>query len=811
MSPRPSYLFAVLILFSAAALPAAELSGVVLDSGGLPLPGATVQLLAAGAPLSQTISDGAGGFRFTDLAPGRYSLRAELDGFSPVEADQVEVGDATTRIELTLQPALQEAVTVEASEQDDMVSAPAGASPGGTIQAQVLQESPLRGDRFQDSLPLLPGVVRGPDGLINIGGARASQSSLLVNGSSVTDPVTGTFATNLPLEAVERVSVFTSPYLAQYGRFTGGVTAVETRPGSNDWKFSFNNFFPRLRTEGGSLRGIDAATPRLRLGGPIVRDRWTFSQSLTYKFVRTDIEELPFGSDESILRSFDSLTQIDFTPNDRDRWTFTASFFPSETEYVNLGALDPQPTVPDLLIGGSNFALARRTILGDDRFLELSYALRDFDLELRPVGELPYRLTTAGRAGNYFRAEDRSGLSHEWLGAYTFPLEARGRHLLKAGFDFSHSDFSGSSRYRPIEVLRRDGSLAQRIHFSGDTAIGDSDLLAGAYLQDNWDLAERLQLELGLRFDSSRLIGDAKLSPRFGFVFNPLQSAKLTLRGGFGRFYDQIFLNIRDFANLQQRTITRFESDGITPIGAPQTFVPTLAQDLDIPSSRTWNLEADWGLHPALLLKINYLERRGQNEFLVEPLATPTGHQVLLSNDGSSLVRELELTARVRARGQEFFVSYVRARSRADLNDFGSLFGTYQQPLIYPNEFGPAPFDVPHRMLFWGSFDLPWGLHASPAIEIRSGFPTTVVSEEGEVVGQRNRGGRFPTVFDANVRIFRDVDLPRGYRARVGFNFFNVTNHFNPRDVQNNLGSAEFGEFFNSVDFTIRGAFQLLF
>ena len=57
------------------------------------------------------------------------------------------------------------------------------------------------------SRPLLyvPGVVRGPDGLLNVKGARASQSGFLVNSASVTDPVTGESAINLPLEAVQSV------------------------------------------------------------------------------------------------------------------------------------------------------------------------------------------------------------------------------------------------------------------------------------------------------------------------------------------------------------------------------------------------------------------------------------------------------------------------------------------------------------------------------------------------------------------------------------------------------------------------------
>jgi len=43
------------------------------------------------------------------------------------------------------------------------------------------------------------------------------------------------------------------------------------------------------------------------------------------------------------------------------------------------------------------------------------------------------------------------------------------------------------------------------------------------------------------------------------------------------------------------------------------------------------------------------------------------------------------------------------------------------------------------------------------------------------------------------------------YRFKVGLKVFNVTNHFNPRDYQGNLASANYGGFANSVGRTYRG------
>ncbi len=40
---------------------------------------------------------------------------------------------------------------------------------------------------------------------------------------------------------------------------------------------------------------------------------------------------------------------------------------------------------------------------------------------------------------------------------------------------------------------------------------------------------------------------------------------------------------------------------------------------------------------------------------------------------------------------------------------------------------------------------------------------------------------------------------------------FNVTNHWNPRDVQNNVDSPNFGTFYNSIGTTVRGKFEIDF
>jgi len=84
------------------------------------------------------------------------------------------------------------------------------------------------------------------------------------------------------------------------------------------------------------------------------------------------------------------------------------------------------------------------------------------------------------------------------------------------------------------------------------------------------------------------------------------------------------------------------------------------------------------------------------------------------------------------------------------------------------------------------------------------------VDEERNFVGVRNRAGRFPRFASLDVQLTRQFHIPffgKKYKVRAGIKVFNLLNSFNPRDLQNNLVSPRFGEFFNSVERTFRGKF----
>ena len=781
-----------------------------IGAGGQPesLPGASLTLTAAGTgtkPPLTTVTGATGTYRFTDLAAGEYTVTVECTGFKPFSGT-VDVRSGTALAQnFDLEIAgVSDQVTV--GPENEGVNTTDSAVPVSFGQAK-LQTLPLANERFEDALPLVPGVVRGPDGLINVKGARASQSGLTVNSTNVTDPVTGEFALNLPIEAVESVAVLTNPYAAEYGQFTGGVTAVQTRSGTDKFDVQVDSFLPRIRRSGGSTAGIEAFTPRVTVSGPLIKDRVKFIQSFEYRFISTPIENLPARARNTDLESFDSLSQLDWDINDNDHLTTTFSLFPEKLRYVGLDTFNAQPVTPDFKQRGYFWAINERHVMNGGSFLETTFSIKQFDADIYPSsGNAPLDLAPDGNAGNYFNVQSRRSRRYSAQVVYSFsPPNFAGTHFIRVGAGSSYITFTGRSTNQAVRILRADGSRSQQIDFTGAGQLDRNKREYFAFFGDKWTVNQRLTLEYGVRFDRDNLAGQNNLAPRLGFAFLPFSDGRTVIRGGVGLFYDQISLNIATFTQLQDRVLTRFGPDGVQPLGVPQPQRFQLAEaSIRTPRSVNWNIQVDREWLKNLFVRVGYEQRNAQREFVLDPLESSTTEStLLLSNGGSSRYRELQVTARYTFRENDELVgSYTRSSARGDLNDFNAFFGNFENPIIRPNERGLLTFDTPNRFLLWGRIRTVYGLTLAPVLDLRNGFRVSTIDENRHFVGPRNRAGRYPYFASLDLQISKTVSLPtrwKKYRADVGLKIFNLTNHFNPRDYQNNLASGAFGGFYNGV------------
>src|ERR1700686_3683429 len=307
------------------------------------LPG--VLIVLHGPITKETESDAKGAFAVDGLSPGTYQIEANAPGLYAALAVEVGTGTSSTvPVEMNV-AAVTSTVNVTTSDTAQGEES----AQHNTISPSVVEKAPNHEEKIESLLPLVPGVVRGPDGRINIKGAQATQAGWLVNSANVTDPATGGQAINLPIDVVSSVQVISNPYDPEYGKFTGAISSLETRT-SNFEKFhvSVQNLVPRARDRDGHIVGIGAFTPRTTITGPLIKDRLAFTQSLEYRFVPPPVESLPPLQRDTKLESFDSFSQFDLKISERKSATLSVAVFPQKFDYLGLNTFPPQPSTTDL-------------------------------------------------------------------------------------------------------------------------------------------------------------------------------------------------------------------------------------------------------------------------------------------------------------------------------------------------------------------------------------------------------------------------------------------------------------------------------
>ena len=788
---------------AAAQAAASTVSGTVSIAGpdGAPLvvPGVTVTLVCGGADPRVEVSNEQGGFSFADVAAagGACSIVAELQGFSSATTDvAVKAGEpSSVNLRLGLDT-LREEVTVTArplASETETVGARVE-----RMDAAAMASAPIASERFQDALPLIPGVVRGPDGLLNVGGARSSQTAVTFNSANGTDPVTGEEAIELPIDAVSSVLVRGAAYAPEFGLSAGAMTLVESRKAGDAWKATINDLEPRLRRRGGEWKGIESWTPRVTVGGPIVKERVTLLESVQYEFSQTRVFGLPPFESDTKLQSFESFTRGDWMIDARNRLSASAMVSPRKTTYAGLNTLNPQSVTADIENHNVLGSVSDQLIVGDTGVLETRVSVKQFDSTIGPAqGSGPMVLAPDGNRGSYFNDQDRTSRRAEWFDSYSFAPFGPA-HLVKAGAGVSYESMNGFSRSRTVEIVREDGIVSQEIAFAGSGALDRRKTAGRGYAQDTWTAAPRVTVQYGARLDYESVTGGVDLAPRASATLVASGDGRTIVRAGAGVFRAAVPLNVASFAQQQTRRITRFDAGGRIPV---VDLANVDADDLRAPRSVTWNVEVDREWVKNLFVRAGYQQR--ENRF--EPVVDAGASAIVLRTDGRSRYREAQVTTRYAFHGADQIVaSYTRSSAVGSLNDFNSFFGNIENPVIRPDERGPLPWDAPHRVLVWASLSLPRGFAVFPVLDARTGFPLSNLDADRNFVGPRDAAGRFPTFVSVDAQVTKKL-VVFGHNATIGLKVFNITDHFNPRDYQGNIASANFGSFDNAVGRTFRG------
>jgi outer membrane receptor protein involved in Fe transport len=339
--------------------------------------------------------------------------------------------------------------------------------------------------------------------------------------------------------------------------------------------------------------------------------------------------------------------------------------------------------------------------------------------------------------------------------------------------------------------------------------------MLGFYFQDDWKATHRLTLNLGLRWDRDfNLVGaDTQLrnrtylalktighpaaaslpkddnkdfSPRVGFAYDLRGNGKHVLRGGYGLYYGQVFLNIPLFM-LQQANPTIFASAfsissagpgdiradivpgtgiqlsnwrfGIDPnptIPPPQTkFLGgetgrIMDPNYHNPFTQQWNLGYAYQLNRNSVIEIEYVHTIGLREsktLNINPRIPPTTVRVLDARfvaAGLPKLGRIDLEASVgRSRYDALNLSYRRRLSNHfSLNAsyrlskalaYNGASAAFRNRAVDPNnvfrplDFGPTPNDERHRVVASGVFELPWDIQIAPIMQMASARPYTAI------------------------------------------------------------------------------------
>ena len=240
----------VFATFIAAQTTSTEILGTVTDSTGAVVPAARVTLVrVATNERRETLTNSSGGYSFPLIEIGEYSIKAEAQGFKPMEKTGVAVQlqqRARVNFELSIGDT-RETIEVVASAVQLKTE---DAAVGQVIENKRIIELPLNGRNISALAVLTAGVqfgsqrsgesgtggqIPGRMVAVSANGQRPVGSQITMDGVIITGSQNNMVAFTPSIDAVEEFKVQTSSYSAEYGQSSGAVVQIAMKGGSNQF------------------------------------------------------------------------------------------------------------------------------------------------------------------------------------------------------------------------------------------------------------------------------------------------------------------------------------------------------------------------------------------------------------------------------------------------------------------------------------------------------------------------------------------------------------------------------------------------
>lgn len=798
----PTAVLAVLSL--CAALPAqVAITGRIVDETGEGVSGARLEIREPDGsnPVVAVSSDLAGNFSFSLPAPGSYDLRAERQGFYVFHSRGQNFEATVNQFTITLNH------QQEFSERIDVTASPPAIDPQQPADRKELDNTEILAvpypapQDYRNALQLLDGVVQDNSGRYHFNGASTSQTNYTLDGFNISNPVTGQLDTRVNIDSIQAMTVQNSRFSAENGRGSAGVMDLTTKMGDDRFRFSGTNFVPGIASDGGWH--INKWTPRLEVSGPLAKGRAWFHNGADVFYSNDTIQGLPRGQNRTHGTTISDLTRLQVNLTHAN--ILSASFLLNlaDTTRIGLSFLNPAESTTNSRQLTFMSTIRDQHYFGGGALLDVGFADTRGMLRSDPQGTSLYQITPSGNLGNYFENLDRHFYRQQTLANLFLPtLHFHGAHLLKFGTDFERESFHESELLHDYEVLLADGSVARYVTFTGSPFEKRKNFEGANYLQDHWQVREGLAVEAGVRLEWNEIVRHLELAPRLSAAWTPAALGGLKLSAGWGVYYDAISL---DVVSRQGQTslATFYLPEGIVHGPVPTSFLVN-DQTLKAPYYRTTSLSAERKLPMDFYGTLSFTDRAGVHGFAFDT-QTPisgadfyNGAVYMLQNSRRDRYDAGTLSVRRTFAGKyEWFIGYTRSRAKTSAAVDYSL----QNPIFAPQAAGPLAWDTPNRVHMWGWLPMP-AAHpkllnfltrsttAAYLVEYRTGFPFSVVDQEGFLIGGPNQR-RYPDYFSINLhfeRQFRAIHYLWAWR----YGFDNITNNGNPNAVNNVFGTPQF-------------------
>jgi hypothetical protein len=741
------------------------LRGQVTDPSGAVVANATVAILVSGGQTHSATTNRSGTYEIGNLAPGKYTVTANAQGFAVFVQNDVDVAAgqvAQFNIALDIN-VREEKVNVEA-EGPTLDTNPTNNASAIVLSGKDLEALPDDPDELQSDLEALAGPSAGPNG-----------------GQLYIDGFTG--GQLPPKSSIREIRINSNPFSAEYDKLGYGRIEIFTKPGTDKYHGQFS-------VEGNSS-GLNSRNPFLgaapqepydsviymgNIGGPINK-----KASFFFNVQRRNIDEIAVVNapavdlSESVPnpRTRTNISpRIDYQVSANNTLTARYQFYRDTQQNAGVGGFVLPEAGYDNTSTEHTVQISDTQILGTKAVNETRFQyLRDNSGQTPLNTDPSINVQGAFIGGGASSGAQADRQNHYELQNYT--SISQGKHFVKFGgrlraiheVSTSSAGFNGSFTFpdlqtysNALEGLPNGTPLQLKLDKTDSGAVPTVPVTVvdtGLYIQDDWKVRPTFTLSGGLRFETQNAIHDhADWAPRLGFAWGigggGKNAPKTVLRGGFGLFYDRFTQDlVLNTDRLNGMTQLQFTVASPPPACFPDPTSPSCSSSLTPGAQTTYrispNLHAPYIMQTAFSLErqvtkianltLTYLNSRGVHQFESLNVTAPLPGTPGSSQTGAAPIYHYSSDGVFR---QNQLIANFNIRAGAKL----SLFGYYT--LNYANsdasgassfpmdshdlgaDYGRASFDTRHRLFVGGTIGLPYAFRLSPFMIFNSGSPYNV-------------------------------------------------------------------------------------